>query len=148
METLLLECNQQHLEQTAREEGLSTVPPLLFIRRYHGINCESSQILDGTMSAFELTPKMAAFFSALKQGPAEIGLPRIVGRITPSELQSMFRHSKEKTFSDSRTLNYTLWKSMVKSDSLAGFISTLLSLPFTYRFPNTHWTHMTDFMLE
>jgi hypothetical protein len=91
---------------------------------------------------------MAAFFSALKKGPAEIGLPRIAGHITPSELQSMFRHSKERTSSDSRTLNYTLWKSMVKSDTMAGFISILLSLPFSYGFPNSHWTHMTDFMLE
>ena len=148
METLLLERNQRHLEQTAREEGLSTVPPLSFIRRDHGINRESSQILDGTVSAFDLTPEMAAFFSALKRGPTEVGLPRIIGHITPAEIQSMFRHSKEKTSSDSRTLNYTLWKSMAKNDGLAIVISTLLSLPFTYGFPNAHWTHMTDFMLE
>ena len=91
---------------------------------------------------------MAAFFSALKKGPAEIKLPQIARHITPSELQSIFRHSKERASSDFRTLNYTLWKSMVRSDTVAGFISTLLSLPFTYGFPNTHWTHMTNFMLE
>ena len=27
-------------------------------------------------------------------------------------------------------------------------MSILLSLPFTYGFVNTHWTHMTDFMLK
>ena len=91
---------------------------------------------------------MAAFFAALKKGPVEIGLPRITGHITPSELQGMFRHSKERTSSDPRTLNYTLWKSLAKSDTMAGFIAILLSLPFTYGFPNSHWTHMTDFMLE
>ena len=29
-----------------------------------------------------------------------------------------------------------------------GFLGVLLSLPFTYGFVNTHWTHMTDFMIE
>lgn len=90
METLLLERSKCHLEQTAWEEGLSTVPPLLFIQRDHSINRKSSQILDGTISFFDLNPKMAAFFTALWKGPAELGLPRIAGHITPAELQSMF----------------------------------------------------------
>lgn len=91
---------------------------------------------------------MTAFFAALKQGPKERGLPPIDGSITPTQLQEMFKRAKEKTSSDPRTLNYTLWKCLVKSNFMANFISTLLSLPFTFGFINNHWTHMTDFMLE
>lgn len=34
------------------------------------------------------------------------------------------------------------------SDFISSFASILLSLPFTYGFVNTHWTHMSDYMLE
>ena len=148
IETLLLERNKRHLQQTAREEGISTQPLLTFIRRDHGINSKAQKILDGTLTEFELTPEMAEFFTALRKGPTEHGLPHIGDGITPSELQEMFKRSKEKTSSDSRTLNYTIWKSMARDDKLAELLSTLLSLPFLYGFPNQHWTHMTDFMLK
>ena len=148
IESLLLERNKRHLQQTAREKGLSTEPPLTFIRRDHGINIDARRILDGTLTEYELSPEMTAFFSALRQGPTERGLPHVTGGITPNELQEMFKRSKEKTSSDPRTLNYTIWKCMAKDDRMAEIMSTLFSIPFQYGFPNMHWTHMTDFMLE
>ena len=34
-------------------------------------------------------------------------------------------------------------------NDIASFLSVLFSLlPFVYGFVNTHWTHMTNFMLE
>jgi hypothetical protein len=89
------------------------------------------------------------FFSTLWKGQTEQHLPRISGSISPSELQEMFKRSKEKTSSNARTLNYTIRKSMAQDDKLAEFLSTLLSLlPFLYGFPNEHWSQMTNFMLE
>ena len=40
---------------------------------------------------------MAEFFSALRKGQKEQGLPCISGRISPSELQEMFKRSKADT---------------------------------------------------
>ena len=112
IEMLLLERNKRHLQQTAREEGVSTKPFLTFIRRDHGINVEARKILDGTLTEYELTPDMAEFFNTLRKGQTEQDLPRVIGSISASELQEMFKRSKEKTSSDSRTLNYTIWKCM------------------------------------
>ena len=60
----------------------------------------------------------------------------------------MFKAAREKTSSDMRTLNYSLWKSIATSDVLSSFAAILLSLPFMYGFVNDHWTHMSDYMLE
>ena len=91
---------------------------------------------------------MTAFFDALKSTPRTASLPPVLGTINSEQFQEMFRHSKEKTSSDSRTLNYSIWKCIASSDRLSGFAAILLSLPFMYGFVNTHWTHMSDFMLE
>ena len=60
----------------------------------------------------------------------------------------MFRVSREKTSSNPRTLNYSLWKCIATSNTISSFAAILLSLPFMYGFVNSHWTHMTDFMIE
>jgi hypothetical protein len=106
-------------------------------------------ILEGTpITEFTLSPEMAAFFEAMKQTGTEKELPMVAGTITSTEFQEMFKMAREKTSSDARTPNYTLWKCLARSDKIAGFASVLLSLPFVYGFVNTHWAHMTDFMLE
>ena len=149
IKTHLIEHNRRHLEQTARENGASTRPPLTTVRKSYGLNPLTDKILEGSLSTtYDLTPEMAAFFDALKSTPATNALQPILGAITSKQFQAMFRRSKEKTSSDTRTLNYSLWKCIASSDRISGLASILLSLPFMYGFVNTHWTHMTDFMLE
>jgi hypothetical protein len=149
IEEKLLRQNERHLQQTAREEGPSTLPPFTTLRENHGFNAFSAQVLAGTHSQdLEISLDAAAFLTALKRTDTETALWPVLGPITSLEFQKMFATAKERTLSDSRTLNYTLWKCLAKSDKISGFACVLLSLPFTYGFVNDHWMHMTDFMLE
>ena len=149
IEMELLQRNKMHLEQTDREDGISTGRTMTAVRENNGVNPLSRKILDGEpITEFELTEDMRAFFAALKRTETDKALAPVLGAITSIEFQEMFKHAKEKTSSDSRTPNYSIWKCLAKSDKIAGFASVLLSLPFVYGFPNLYWTHMTDFMLE
>ena len=145
----LLQRNKMHLEQTSREEGISTKEALTALRENHGFNRLSQKVLNGErITEYEVTREMAAYFQALRCTSADHGLRPVLGTISSEEFQEMFKCAKERTSSDSRTPNYTIWKCLAKSDKISGFASVLLSLPFVYGFPNDHWTHMTDFMLE
>ena len=139
-----------HLEQTAWEGRISTIPPLSDLRSDGGFNDLSSQVLaEGhLMTKYTVSEEMGAFFAALKRTPTKCDLPPILGTITSLEFQEMFCRACERTSSDSHTLNYTLQKCLAKNDAITGFASVLLSLPFVYGFVNPFWTHMTDFMLE
>jgi hypothetical protein len=149
IESALLFRNKRHLQQTAREEGISTIPPMSILRQNNGFNDMATKVLEGApITAYELTPEMATFFEALKRNETDSKLPPVLGEFTSEDIQAMFKAAKERTSSDSRTLNYTLWKCLAADDSIAGILSILFSLPFTYGFVNTHWTSMTDFMLE
>lgn len=149
IEAALLRRNKRHLQQTAREEGISTRPPLSNLRENFGFNSMTRTILNGErITDYELTPEMEAFFQALKQSTKDAELPPVLGEFTSDEVQMMFKVAKERTSSDSRTLNYTLWKCLARDDTIAGILSVLFSLPFSYGFVNVHWTSMTDFMLE
>ena len=164
IEEELMRRNRMHLEQVAREEGISTQPLLTELRRDHGFNNFSSAILNGEnletaieslskvtgkpITEYTATSEMAAFFKSLRRTDTDCKLPPVLGVITSHDFQEMFKRARERTSSDPRTLNYTLWKCLAKSDKISGFASILLSLPFVYGFVNEHWTHMTDFMLE
>ena len=149
IEEKLLERNERHLQQTAQEAGISTFPPFTTLRENHGFNPLSARVLDGApITEFTLSPEAAEFFRTLKRTDKEKEARPILGTITSVDFQHMFHRARERTSSDSRTLNYTLWKCLAKRARILGFASVLLSLPFTYGFVNTHWTHMTDFMLE
>ena len=149
IERALLARNKRHLQQTAREEGISTRPPISTLKQNDGFNDMSTAILQGTpLTSHDITPEMAQFFLALKRTPKDRQLTPVVGEFTTEDIQNMFKAAKERTSSDSRTLNYTLWKCLAKDDNIAGVMSVLFSLPFMYGFVNTHWALMTDFMLE
>lgn len=164
IEQELLKRNKMHLEQVAREEGISTKPLLTELRKNNGLNKLSSAILEGEnleetidhlsqatgrlVTEYEVTSEMAAFFQELRQTDTDRALPPVLGVITSKDFQEMFKRARERTSSDPRTLNYTIWKCLAKNDKISGFCSVLLSLPFVYGFVNEHWTHMTDFMLE
>ncbi len=148
LESALLKRNERHLQQTEREAGVSTQPPLTTIRENHGVNPCAKKLCQGVhQSPLVLTPEMTAFFSALQTDPHS-NLPLIDGTLTTEDVQSMFKRAKERTSSDSSTLNYTIWKCLATDDVIAGIMSVLFSLPFLYGFVNRHWTSMTDFMLE
>ena len=149
IEQHLLRRNRRHLEQTDREQGPSTHALLTDIRANHGFNPLTADLKDGTFdTTYELTPAMSTFFELLRHTPETRALNPILGCITSDQFQTMFQLAREKTSSDSRTLNYSLWKCIAKSDYISSFAAILLSLPFMYGFVNTHWTHMSDFMLE
>jgi hypothetical protein len=149
IEEKLLERNKMHLEQVAREGGASTRYPVTKLRENRGFNELSKSVLEGKeINDYELTEELSAFFQALKRSDTDKKLVEVVGVISSDDFQKMFRKVQERTSSDSRTLNYTLWKCIARSDKLSGWVSILLSLPFVYGFPNKHWAHMTDFMLE
>ena len=149
IEDNLLRRNERHLQQTAKEEGISTTPLFTALRENNGFNPLSAKVLDGTpITEFEITPETAEFLQTLKRPPSSGTLPPVLGTITSTDFQKMFNCARERTSSDSRTLNYSLWKCLAQSDKISGFVAILLSLPFTYGFVNEHWTHMTDFMLE
>ena len=148
IEAKLLQRNKMHLEKTSREGGLSTGPVMTLLRENYGFNPLSKAILEGEPIEYELTPEMAAFFQALKKTEADRALPPVLGSITSGDFQEMFKRAREHTSSDPRTPNYSIWKCLAKSDRISGVASVLLSLPFIYGFPNQHWIHMTDFMLE
>ena len=148
IESILLARNQRHLEQVQRQGGQSTLAPISDLREGYGFNPLSASILAGEATTYDLTPEMTAFFSTLKRTPSERILPPVLGVITSEELQAMFTKTRERTSSDSRTLNYSIWKCLSRCDRIARFLSVLFSLPFTYGFANLHWSHMTDYMLE
>lgn len=149
IEQALLRRNKRHLQQTAKEEGISTRPPLTHLRENFGLNPMTRMILQGdTITDYETTPEMEAFFRALKRSPADEKLPPILGEFTSDDIRAMFKAAKERTSSDHRTLNYTLWKCMATDDTIAGILSVMFTLPFSYGFVNEYWTSITDFMLE
>lgn len=149
IEAALLARNKRHLQQTAREQGISTRPPLTTLRVNHGFNDMATAVLDGApFTDYPLTREMEQLFLAMKRTPTDRALPPIFGEFTSDDIKAMFKAAKEKTSSDPRTLNYTLWKCLATDDKIAGILSILFSLPFTYGFVNDHWTAMTDFMIE
>ncbi len=130
IEAHLLRRNKRHLEQTSREQGISTGPLLSDLRDNNGVNPLATDILDGSFdTTYELSPELTQFFAALKKTPQEQALRPILGTITSVQFQQMFRRAREKTSSDTRTLNYSLWKCLSRSEFISGFASILLSIP-------------------
>ena len=149
IEQELLTRNERHLRQTELEGGISTHSPLTEMRDNHGYNKYTHSILtSGNIPGLDIPSDMAALFMTLKRTSDEATLTPILGELTPADVQSMFHQARERTSSDSDSLNYTLWKCISTDDDIAGIMSVLFSLPFMYGFANDHWTMMTDFMLE
>ena len=72
MESLLIERNKRHLQQTEVEGGASTKSPLTDMRRNYGFNETSQRILEGTYEFTENeSDELIAFFKALQQTEKE-----------------------------------------------------------------------------
>jgi hypothetical protein len=97
---------------------------------------------------YKVGPAITAWMNAVKQTEEELSLPPVIGSLSTTEFQGMFRKKHEATSSDPHGMNYSIWKAMVKSDHLSSFLSILISLPFIYGSANTRWMNMIDVMLE
>lgn len=84
----------------------------------------------------------------MQRTKSEENLPPVLGAISDDEFQDMFKVADEKTSSNPADLNYTIWKAMARSKYLSSILSTLVSLPFIYGFPNRTWLSTIDVMLE
>jgi hypothetical protein len=93
----------------AREQGISTCPPLTSLCKSFGFNPLSEGVLDGTyIMQYDLTPEMKAYFDTVQSTASTDRLSPIHGVITSEDFQHMFSLAKEKTSSDLRTLNYSI----------------------------------------
>ncbi len=124
----LLTRNQRHLEQTAREGGISAKPPLTTIWHYR-LNPLTDKILDGTFTTtYDLSSEMKAFFDALQSTSATESLPQVLGAINSEQFLEMFHCSKEKTSSDLSTLlDNLLCKCIATSNRIAYSLCTMAS---------------------
>ena len=105
--------------------------------------------MSGSLEIPEATYEViVAWINAVKQTDAERALPPISGYISPREFQQAFAKVSERTSSSPSGINYTIWKCLARDDELAGWLSTMMSLPFQYGFINDRWTHSIDVMLE
>ena len=127
--------NKRHLQQSDIEGGISAHPAMQALRANYGFNDTSRRVLDGDIPPeLELSPLMTEWFKTLKQTEQEKQCTPVLGVITSEEFMEMFKKADEKTSSDPRTLNYTIWKAMARSKYISSFASVLISLPFMYGF--------------
>ncbi|EED89738.1 predicted protein [Thalassiosira pseudonana CCMP1335] len=148
VEQQLLWRNKRHLQQTTKEQGISTTEPMQSLRRNHGLSNMTNDLLAGQLRVdVEVTETMAAWFKAVAQTDAERHQPPVVGSISTDEYQEMFKAAKERVSSSSSGLHYTLWKAMATDPAMAKFLSIMISLPFIYGFACDRWTNAIDVML-
>jgi hypothetical protein len=88
---------------------------------------------DGVFEAYP-SDGTSAFFThhtlkVLAPDVKEKALRPVLGMITSDQFQQMFKYAREKTSSDSRTLNYSIWKCIALSDFISTFAAVLLSSP-------------------
>ena len=116
----------------------------------HGINKSVDALLAGKfMQDQEVSPEMAAWMNAVKQTPEEEESPPVMGCITRTAYQEMFKQATEGTSSNSTWgLHYTIWKALAEDDYCAEFLCIMISLPFMFGFVNERWLKEIDVMLE
>jgi hypothetical protein len=118
-------------------------------REEMGLGSAANALLQGTFQTeYEVGPAVTAWINAVRQTDEEKSIPPVIGSLSTTEFQEMFKKKHEATSSDPHGMNYTIWKAMAKSEHLSSFLSILISLPFIYGFANTRWMNMIDVMLE
>ena len=129
---------------------MDTESPFTDLRKNNGYNEMSRQALSGEdVEDFNATEEMVMWFKEFKQTDLDKRVcKKVVRWINSTQFQAMFKPVREKTSSDTRDPNYSLWKCVAKSDYLSSILSILVSLPFVYGFTNETWTHMIDFILR
>jgi hypothetical protein len=118
-------------------------------REEMGLGSAANALLQGTFQTeYEVGPAVTAWINAVRKTDEEKSIPPVIGSLSTTEFQEMFKKKHEATSSDPHGMNYTIWKAMAKSKHLSSFLSILISLPFIYGFANTRWMNMIDVMLE
>jgi len=149
IESQIMARNKRHLQQTAREGGVTTGPLMNEIQANHGLNSRVDNLLAGRFETeHEVPEEMAGWIKAVKQTDKEKATPKVVGVMTKEQFQYVFKIANEKTSSSPSGMHYTMWKAMATSDYCAEFLCIMISLPFVYGFPNDRWLREIDVMLE
>ena len=149
IESQIMARNKRHLQQTAREGGVTTGPLMNEIQANHGLNSRVDDLLAGRFETeHEVPEEMAGWIKAVKQTDKEKATPKVVGVMTKEQFQYAFKIANEKTSSSPSGVHYTMWKAMAASDYCAEFLCIMISLPFVYGFPNDRWLREIDVMLE
>ena len=149
IESQIMARNKRHLQQTAREGGVTTGPLMNEIQANHGLNSRVDDLLAGRFETeHEVSEEMAAWIKAVKQTDKEKATPKVVGVMTKEQFQYVFKIANEKTSSSPSGMHYTMWKAMAARDYCAEFLCIMISLPFVYGFSNDRWLREIDVMLE
>ena len=148
IESLLLERNKRHLQQSDVEEGRVHDPTIQSLISGHGTDL-LDEILSGSISLdLAADEVLRAWLLALQQTDEEKALPPITGSISKEEFQAAFKAVSEHTSSSPSGMHYSIWKCLAREDDLAEWLSVMMSLPFEYGFTNERWTSSLDVMLE
>ena len=77
-------------------------------------------------------------------------LSRIPGEMSIADFQAAFKVVSEKTTLSPSGMHYSIWKVLARDDSLAKWLSIMMSLSFMYGFGfvSEQWTHEVDVMIE
>ena len=149
IESQIMARNKRHLQQTAREGGVTTGPLMNEIQANHGLNSRVDDLLAGRFETeHEVPEEMAGWIKAVKQTDKEKATPKVVGVMTKEQFQYVFKIANEKTSSSPSGMHYTMWKAMAARDYCAEFLCIMISLPFVYGFSNDRWLREIDVMLE
>jgi hypothetical protein len=144
-------CDSDKLSLVARtiEGGTSNSQTMKLFREEMGLGSAANALLQGTFQTeYEVGPAVTAWINAVRQTDKEKLIPPVIGSLSTTKFQDMFKKKHEATSSDPNGMNYTIWKAMAKSKHLSSFLSILISLPFIYGFANTRWMNMIDVMVE
>ncbi len=146
METTLLAQNKRHLQQTVIKGGTSDCKAMTAFREEMGLGSAGNALLQGPYQIeYEVGAAITTWMNAVKQTEEEQSFPPVIGSLSTTKFQGMFRKKHEATSSNPCGMNYSIWKAMAKSNHLSSFLS-ILSLPFIYGFDNTRWMNMIDVM--
>ena len=112
MEKHLLQRNKHHLQQVAKEDGITMQQWFQSLIGKDGYSIEGDNILDGEINWREVPeyPEVKAWLKTLIKTDKEIKLPPIRGGITTEEYKQAFQRAKENTLSSPSGLDYTIWK--------------------------------------
>ena len=134
--------NKRHLQQTAREQGVTTGPLMNNIRTNHGMDATADDLFaEKFVMEYKVSEEMIAWIEAVKQIDREMNSPpaAVVGVMMKEYFQKSFKIANKKTSSSSAGMHYIIWKVMAVSDCPAEFLCIMISLPIVYGFAKSRW---------
>ena len=75
-------------------------------------------------------------------------LPRIPGEISVAYFQAAFKAVSKKTTLLPSGLHYSIWRVLARDNSLAKWLSIMMSLPFMYGFVSEQWIQEVNVIIE